>query len=226
MHAKDGREGPHFDERFLVLAAGERTRVREPARPRTPRHSASGGVLRVARPRRAAGQAGQGLRRGGAALAVFKVGERRGKGVSRALQRGGRGAMAPRPVLTSLTLQAALYFGKWYDVIYFVLSFLIFLYKVTHAQSSLPHAQSPHAALCARPECRREARRWPDTVEISPAASSVRGTRLPRLTRTPPLPTRPPPPNPLSYPPPSPRISRLRSAVSPGSPATDAICLA
>lgn len=40
----------------------------------------------------------------------------------------GAGA-AQRPVLTSVVLQGALYFGKLYDVIYFVLSFLIFLYK-------------------------------------------------------------------------------------------------
>ena len=43
--------------------------------------------------------------------------------------RAAAGAAASRPVLTSVVLQGALYFGKLYDVIYFVLSFLIFLYK-------------------------------------------------------------------------------------------------
>lgn len=39
------------------------------------------------------------------------------------------GTARSRPILTSLPLQVFIYFGGWWDVFYWVLSILIFIYK-------------------------------------------------------------------------------------------------
>lgn len=39
------------------------------------------------------------------------------------------GSARSRPILTSLPLQIFIYFGGWWDVLFWVLSILVFIYK-------------------------------------------------------------------------------------------------